>query len=101
MGKVKIVTQKDLDLIRVEAEAIESTDDKYYLMEKLHEYIQTIEAQLKESENNCKTDNNQQTSEELQSLHDYAMEVRAYITGHKIGRKRYGLFVEYPEGYEG
>ena len=35
MGKVKIVTQKDLDLIRVEAEAIESTDDKYYLMEKL------------------------------------------------------------------
>ena len=101
MGKVKIVTQKDLDLIRVEAEAIESTDDKYYLMEKLHEYIQTIEAQLKVSENNCKTDNKQQTSEELQSLHDYAMEVRAYIMGRKIGRKRYGLFVEYPKGYEG
>ena len=101
MGKVKIVTQKDLDLIRVEAEAIESTDDKYYLMEKLHEYIQTIEAQLKKSENNNKTDNIQQTSEELQSLHDYAMEVRAYIMGRKISRKRYGLFVEYPEEYEG
>ena len=101
MGKVKIVTQKDLDLIRVEAEAIESTDDKYYLMEKLHEYIQTIETQLKESEKNRKTYNIQQTTEELQALHNYAMEVRSYIMGRRIGRKRYGLFVKYPEGYEG
>ncbi len=97
----KTITQKDLDLIRIEAEAIESTDDKYYLMEQLHKYIQIIEAQLKKSEKNRKTDNNHHTAEELQSLHDYAMEIRAYIMGRKIGRKRYGLFVEYPEGYEG
>ncbi|SHK24998.1 hypothetical protein SAMN05216582_10141 [Selenomonas ruminantium] len=97
----KTITQKDLDLIRIEAEAIESTDDKYYLMEQLHKYIQAIEAQLKKSEKNNKTDNDRQTIEELQSLHDYAMEIRAYIMGRKIGRKRYGLFVEYPEGYDG
>lgn len=95
MGTVKHATQKALDLIRIEAEAIESTDDKYYLMKKLYEVIEDIEAQLELSEDN---DINE---DKLLALQANAQEVRKYIMGRPVGRKRYGLFVEYPEGYEG
>ncbi len=98
MSKLQNVTQKDLDLIRVEAEAIESTDDKYYLMEKLHECIEVIETQIEESENSKKSNFNRAKLEKLQA---YAQEVRSFIINRPIGRKRYGLFVEYPDGYEG
>ena len=98
MSKLQNVTQKDLDLIRVEAEAIESTDDKYYLMEKLHECIEVIETQIEESENNKKSNFNRAKLEKLQ---EYAQEVRNFIMNRPVGRKRYGLFVEYPEGYKG
>ena len=40
------VTQKDLDLIRVEAEDVTTLDDKYFLMEKLHKYIEVLDAQV-------------------------------------------------------
>ena len=98
MSKLQNVTQKDLDLIRVEAEAIESTDDKYYLMEKLHECIEVIETQIEESENSKKSNFNRAKLEKLQ---EYAQEVRSFIMNRPVGRKRYGLFVEYPEGYDG
>lgn len=97
MGKNK-VTQKDIDLIRVEAEAISSTDDKYYLMERLHKYIETIDEQLEQLEGSAESSRNK---DKLLELQGYAQEVRKYIMGRPVGPKRYGLFVEYPEGYEG
>lgn len=89
--------KRDLDLIRVEAEAIESTDDKYYMMKKLHESIEEIEAQLEVSENT----NNDKGKNKLLALQSYAEEIRQYIMAKPVGKKKYGLFVEYPEGYEG
>ena len=89
--------QRELDLIRVEAEAIESTDDKYYMMKKLHEAMEEIVTQLELAENSKDTKN----EEKLLAQQAYAQEIRQYIMGRPVGRKRYGLFVEYPEGYEG
>lgn len=97
MGKIK-VTQKDIDLIRVEAEAISSTDDKYYLIERLHKYIEAIDEQLEQSEGI--TEQNRKKDKMLE-LQEYAQEVRKYIMNRPVGPKRYGLFVEYPEGYDG
>ena len=97
MGKNN-VTQKDIDLIRVEAEAISSTDDKYYLMERLHKYIEAIDEQLEQSEDCAEPSRN---TDKMLELQGYAQEVRKYIMGRPVGPKRYGLFVEYPEGYEG
>lgn len=96
MGKRKNL-QRELDLIRVDAEAIESTDDKYYLMEKLHGVIDEIEAQLELAENS----EDSKSIDKALAQRAYAQEVRQYIMGRPVGPKRYGLFVEYPEGYEG
>ena len=96
MDKKKNI-QRELDLIRVDAEAIESTDDKYYMMKKLHEQLDAIETQLELAENNNDTKN----INKLLAHKKYAHEIRQYIMSRPVGRKRYGLFVEYPKGYEG
>lgn len=97
MGVAK-VTQKDIDLIRVEAEAISSTDDKYYLMERLHKYIEVIDEELELLED---SDKQNRKRDKLSELQKYAQDVRKYIIGRPVGPKRYGLFIEYTEGYDG
>lgn len=93
------VTQKDLDLIRVEAEDVTTLDDKYFLMEKLHKYIEVLDAQVDalDYDNNVSA----KEREKLLSLQRYSQEIRQFIMSRPIGPRRFGLFVEYPEGYEG
>ena len=97
----KKVTQKDIDLIRVEAEAISSTDDKVYLMEELHKHIEAAETALKELDDPKTAPNVKQTREELLRLRENMEEVRKYIIDFQIPQKRYGLFIKYPKGFEG
>ena len=93
------VTQKDLDLIRVEAEDVTTIDDKYFLMEKLHKYIEVLDAQVDALEYDNSVSARER--EKLLSLQRYSQEIRQFIMGRPIGPRRFGLFVEYPEGYEG
>ena len=93
------VTQKDLDLIRVEAEDVTTVDDKYFLMEKLHKYIEVLDAQIDALDEDSNV--SAREKEKLLNLQSYSQEIRQFIMGRPIGPKRYGLFVEYPKGYEG
>jgi len=93
------VTQKDLDLIRIEAEDVKTHDDKYFLMEKLHKYIEALDAQVDALDYDSSVPAKER--EKLLSLQRYSQEVRQFIMSRPIGPRRYGLFVEYPEGYEG
>ena len=97
----KKVTQKDIDLIRVEAEAIDSTDDKVYLMKELHKHIEAAETALKELDDPKTAPNVKQTREELMRLRENMEEVRHFIIDFPIPQKRYGLFIKYPKGFEG
>ena len=93
------VTQKELDLIRVEAEAIKTTDDKYFAMERLHKYLEFLDSQIDTWEETG--DYSKREYEKILALQKYAQEIRQYIMSRPIGPRRMGLFVEYPEGYEG
>lgn len=99
-GYIKKVTTEEIDMIRVEAEGIESIDDKVYLLEKLYKHIATIDAALDmiESGNAKKV---KQTKNQLLAIKAYAQETRAYIMKYKIQPSRYGLYIKYPAGYEG
>ena len=99
-GNCKKVTQEDLDIIRVEAEGIESIDDKIYLLEKLYKYMGAIDCALDmlETGNAKKV---KQTKNQLLALKDHAADTRQYILRYKIQPSRYGLYIKYPAGYEG
>ena len=97
----KIISQKDVDIIRAEAEAITSTDDKVYLIEDLYKLIDPVETALKWLDDPKKAKKVQQSKEELLRLQRSLVETREYIMNAKIPQERYGLYIKYPKGYEG
>lgn len=97
----KTISQRDIDLIRVEAEAITSTDDKVYLLKDLYKHIEAVEKALQLLESPETAPKVQQSRDELLRLQKSMEEVRTYIIGAPLPVKRFGLFVKYPKGYEG
>jgi hypothetical protein len=100
-GNCKTVSFKDIDLIRVEADAIESVDDKYYLVEKLHKYIDIVEAALEMLQDEKQAPKVKQKEKDLLRLQEYMQETRRFLMEYKIPPQGYGLFIKYPSGYEG
>lgn len=102
-GHIKKVSQSDLDMIRVDAEDITSTDDKIYLLERLYKYIGIIDTSLSllESKNKNAMKKVKQSKNELLNLKEYAGEVRQYIIKFRIIPEHYGLYIKYPNGFEG
>lgn len=97
----KTVSQKEIDIIRAEAEAISSTDDKVYLIEDLYKLIEPVETALKWLDDPKKAKSVRQSKDELLRLQKSLAETREYIMNFRIPQERYGLYVKYPKGYEG
>ena len=100
-GFCKTVTQQDIDLIRVEAENIESPDDKVYLLKSLYRYIDLVEAALDMLDDPKTASKVQQKKSELMRLQEDLQETRKYIMNYRIQPEQYGLFIKYPRGFEG
>ena len=97
----RIISQKDIDIIRAEAEAITSTGDKVGLINELYKLIEPVETALKWLDIPEKTMNVKQTREELLQLQKSLAETREYIMSSRVPQQKYGLYVKYPKGYEG
>lgn len=100
-GNIKKIERKDLDLIMVECENIESVNDKIYLMERLYKVIGHIQAALDALSDSKTARKVKQSKNELENLKQYAEDIRRSIVTHRMTPERYGLFVKYPAGYEG
>ena len=100
-GVCKKISLSDIDMLRVEAENIESVDDKVYLLEKVYKVNAKIDACLDALENKHEKYKVRQSKSELLHLKEELNKTRMYIIQHKIGPEQYGLFVKYPAGYEG
>ena len=94
------VSQKDLDMVRIEMENIDSTEDKIWLMDKLYGHINAIDAQLKCLEN-PKSKDDIERKDELLRLQEDAQDIRRRILDRQLPSGHYGLFINYPKGYEG
>ena len=100
-GFCRTVSQQDIDLIRVEAENIESPDDKVYLLKSLYKYIDLVEAALEMLDDPKTALKVKQKKSELLRLQENLQETREYIMRYRIQPEQYGLFIKYPRGFEG
>ena len=100
-GYVKKVNQRDIDLIRIELDSCDSTEDKIYLMERLYRQIGAIDAGLAMLADPKKASKVRQSKNELLRLKEIAEETTQAIIKFKIAPERYGLYIKYPAGYEG
>lgn len=99
-GKVKKVSQLDIDVIAVDVERITTHDDKIYLLDRIYDKIHLVEAGLEYIESGNK-DKVQQSKNTLMDYKRQLEDLRANVLATRIIEKDYGVFVKYPKGYEG
>lgn len=102
-GKLKKITQNDIDILSVESERIDNVDDKIYLLDKLYSQLELVNMGIDYIESNEKDLNVKvtQSKRTLIDMREQLEELRKNILAKKIIEKEYGVLVRYPKGYEG
>ena len=100
MGKAPKITQNDIDILAVETEKIQDSDDKIYLLDRVHMYSETIDRSLYLIETG-RGNKVPQSKSSLISLQSQLKDIRKEILATKPIEKDYGVFIKYPKGYEG
>lgn len=99
-GKLKKLNQSDIDVLEVEAENIQNTDDKIYLLDRLYEYLDLVNTALDYIQLG-KPEKVAQSKSTLLRQKEQLEKLREQIMETKIIDKEYGVFIRYPKGYQG
>ena len=93
------VTSRDLDILEVQAEDIHTPEDKMYMIHKVYDYIEAIDSETIKKAKKLKDIPGKIRDDRLDRLHA----IRAKVLATKVSDTgdKYGIFVKYPEGYEG
>jgi hypothetical protein len=100
-GKIKKISQLDIDVLVVDSGRIETHDDKIYLLDRIYDKMRIVDTALDIIE---KGDNNKKVLQTKTTLLDYKRQledVRKVVLSTRIIEKQYGVFIRYPKGYEG
>ena len=102
-GKLKKVNQADIDVLFVESDDIQTTDDKIYLLDKTYNYLEIINMGLDYISSGDKGMSTRvsQSKNTLLSMKAQLEKIRSNILSTKIIEKEWGTFVRAPKGYEG
>lgn len=87
------VTDRDLMILEVEKDNIQSTDDKLYLIHTIYDYMETVEKELSKRKD--------KPNPSQDSRIQYLMNLKNEVMAAKVKEKSYGVFIKYPNGYEG
>lgn len=100
-GLVKKVEDKEIDIIAIQIEEIESVDDKIYLIERIYKFLSIVNYSL-ELLNDPTMANRVKTSKSaLVRQQSELMNLRKLVQQTRIPEQRYGLYIKYPVGYKG
>jgi hypothetical protein len=100
-GYAKPVDIRELDEIRVGIQDIDSVEDKVFLLERLHEQLGRLDNALSMLEDKKLAHKVKQSKGDLLKRKDDMELIRQLIFKAPVGKMRYGLFIKYPQGYEG
>lgn len=99
-GRVRKITQQDVDIVSIQAEKIENQNDKIYLLDIIYDYIETLDL-MDEYLHNGKKECVQMNERQIKQIRDQLETLRTQVLKFKIVEKQYGVFIKYPVGYEG
>lgn len=100
-GKLKKISQLDIDIIAVDVDRIETHDDKIYVLDKIYDKLQICEAGLDYIESGDSGNKVKQSKQTLLSMKKQLEDLRRMTLATRIIDKEYGVFIKYPKGYEG
>lgn len=97
--KLKRITQGDMDILTIQIDKIVNEDDKIYTLDLIYEYLDLINIGLDMIASGSK-DKVPHSKETLVGYRDQLVKMRKRVMEIRIEPKRYGLFIQYPKGYE-
>lgn len=97
--KIKKISQSDIDIIHVEKDRIENEDDKIYVLDLIYSKLDRIEVALDLIEQK-KSDRVGMSKDKLLRFKSELDKLRKDVITLRID-KAYGVFINYPKGYEG
>lgn len=103
IGNMRKVTQKEIDMIKVQVQKIESVDDKMYILDELHSKLDIVDGSL-QLLNSGDKDEIKRVKVSKATLLDQKRqldEIRNEIVRREIKDPDWNLTVKYPKGYEG
>lgn len=101
MNRITPVKMRDLDIFQAELTRVKTVDDKIFLLENLHDELDKVQLAL-----DFLHDKNTagRVTQSKSTLETYRKEIVKLISSAKeieIKNEKYGLYIEYPAGYEG
>lgn len=100
-GKARKISQEDIDVLRIESNRIENIDDKIYYLTKCYDLMNVVDHSLTLLQDKELAKKVTQSKNVLLKQKDELMNIRGHIVNTPLTVKKYGLFIEYPEGYKG
>lgn len=100
-GKLKKVSQLDIDVLNAETGRIETHDDKIYLLDRIYDKLKIVDAGLEYIESGDTRHVVKQTKQQLLDYKKQLEDLRQVVLATRIIEKDYGVFIKYPKGYEG
>lgn len=94
----KLPSQYDIDSLSIEVDRIENHHDRIYVLDLVHDRLD----QIQEFEEYVEyTGEIRRYAPKIKQLRDSLDRLRLAVLRKNTFEKRYGVFVKYPEGYEG
>lgn len=100
-GMVRKVDDKEIDIIRIRIDNIESTDDKIYLIERIYKFSNIVEYALELLNDPTMSHRVRMSRSALMRQKSELDSLKKLVVSVKIPAKRYGVFIKYPVGYKG
>lgn len=100
MNRVTPVKMRDLDIFKAEVSRVKTVDDKIFLLENLHDELDKVELALGFI-NKGQTGRVSQSKQTLESYKKEIIKLIGQTNNVEIKNEKFGLYIEYPAGYEG
>lgn len=100
IGKIKKISQSDIDFLALNVEKIDNNDDKIYVLDLLYDKLDLVNLALTYI-GQGKQDKVSQSKQTLQGYHAQLEKLRQRVLTLQLPDKQYGVFIKYPKGYEG
>lgn len=100
MGKLKKLDVQEIDYIKIRIDQIENHDDRIYLLDVIYHYLEQIEL-YKEYMAQGKANKVPHSKKFIEDAEKELIELKTRILKVKIPERKYGVFIKYPNGFEG
>lgn len=100
MGKLKKIDAHEIDFIKIKIDQIENHDDRIYLLDIVYHYLEQIEL-YKDYIETGKASKVPHSKKFIDDTEKELNELKSVILKTKIPERRYGVFIKYPNGYDG